>query len=181
MDNTMKDTTAHKVYTDKYFGIECTRTSRQFSARRLEQILWHFGPVYNDAYRRRRRKNKIELLQELKTLEINIAADHYVQVKRFLSYQDGHNIPEVMQPRRVVIPRRDCVVCMESLPVADFPDRKITTQCQEVATICKACLASSITAQLDFKSWNQISCPLCLNLLESEDVKKFATEECVQR
>ena len=69
---------------------------------------------------------------------------------------------------------RECIVCMESLPLLDFPVRNITSSCSHTPDVCAPCLSQSIATQLSTKTWNNINCPTCNQRLDYAAVKKFA-------
>lgn len=68
----------------------------------------------------------------------------------------------------------DCVVCLETLNAQNIPKRKITSTCDHEPDVCKSCLTTSISTQLDSKVWDQIDCPSCGQRLDFRDVKAFA-------
>ena len=67
-----------------------------------------------------------------------------------------------------------CDVCLESHPIAEFPQRPPTAGCNHPVRVCLASLESSIRAQTDVKKWDAISCPTCAGVLQSADIKEFA-------
>lgn len=74
-----------------------------------------------------------------------------------------------------------CIVCFEALNTATTPIRKIARSCDHEPLICTACLAQSITSQLESKIWNQIGCPMCNVGLSYEDVQVFASKAAFER
>lgn len=74
-----------------------------------------------------------------------------------------------------------CVVCFEALNTATTPIRRIASSCDHEPLICTACLAQSITSQLESKIWNQIGCPMCNVELSYEDVQVFASKAAFER
>ena len=68
----------------------------------------------------------------------------------------------------------DCVVCLETLNAQKTPKRKITSSCNHEPDVCKSCLTTWISTQLDSKVWDQIDCPSCGQRLDFQDVKAFA-------
>ena len=69
---------------------------------------------------------------------------------------------------------RLCQICYETPPGPSFPQRAPSSKCEHDANVCLACLASSITQQMDQKIWDQIACPVCPERLGFFDVKEFA-------
>ena len=78
---------------------------------------------------------------------------------------------------------RECAICLESLPLLDFPVRDITSSCNHEPNICASCLSKSIATQFTTKAWNIIDCPTCSQRLDYADVMNFADnatfEKCV--
>ena len=98
--------------------------------------------------------------------------------QRFL-YEQLSNITEDEQPPsrpRPSIPSTNptCGVCWEQVAVADFIQGKLMPECDHEANVCRSCLAKSITAQLDSKFWNQMTCPLCPTRIDGNVVEKYA-------
>ena len=78
-------------------------------------------------------------------------------------------------------PDQHCTVCLESFEAKQFPERKLTLACDHEPSVCRSCLATSISTQLSSKIWDQINCPDCGAGLEHQDIKDFANEETFQR
>lgn len=74
-----------------------------------------------------------------------------------------------------------CVVCFEALNTATTPIRRIASSCDHEPLMCTACLAQSITSQLESRIWNQIGCPMCNVGLSYEDVQVFASKAAFER
>ena len=86
------------------------------------------------------------------------------------------SIPNVTSSRN-----RDCVVCFETLNPGNTPVRRITSSCDHEPDICRLCLATSISTQLDSRVWDQIGCPSCDQRLGYQDVKAFADSSAFGR
>lgn len=79
------------------------------------------------------------------------------------------------------VSKQYCEVCMETLDADRFPHRHITQLCTHAPHSCRTCLSQSISSQLDFKSWDHISCPTCSAHLECGDIETFADADTVTR
>lgn len=78
----------------------------------------------------------------------------------------------------------DCSVCMESLPLQEFPVGLITSTClldfhraEDESFICKSCINDSIQAQLETSTPDRLHCPLCSEPMTHDDVKKWAEHD----
>jgi hypothetical protein len=76
---------------------------------------------------------------------------------------------------------RECVICTDTKPVSDFPTAGITKACTHEPTTCLVCVATSIQTDLSNRLWNEIKCPECRELLEYDDVQRFADDETKER
>ena len=74
-----------------------------------------------------------------------------------------------------------CGVCWDQVAVDDFIQGKLMPECEHEANVCRSCLAQSITAQLDSKPWNQLTCPLCTIKIDGNIVEKFAPSYTISR
>lgn len=74
-------------------------------------------------------------------------------------------------------PASTCEVCFDQ----DAEQLRLTEECVHEGGVCLQCLAQAITAQLDLKRWNELTCPLCPAKLDSNAVEKYAPGETVQR
>ena len=74
-----------------------------------------------------------------------------------------------------------CAICFEPLNLQNKPERKITPSCLHDPDVCRSCLATSISTQLDGKVWHQIECPSCDQLLGFQDMKAFADSAVFER
>ncbi|KAI9722337.1 MAG: hypothetical protein M1812_001809 [Candelaria pacifica] len=70
-----------------------------------------------------------------------------------------------------------CEVCFDQ----DVKRVQLTQECEHEGSVCLACLAQAITAQLDRKHWNELTCPLCPARLCSNTVERYAPEETIRR
>jgi IBR domain, a half RING-finger domain len=92
------------------------------------------------------------------------------------------------QPEKVASETQECSVCTETLPLHAFPGVSITSTCisdfHRVADgnlICKACINSSILAQLETSRPLQITCPLCHEQIAHQEIKNWTTQEIFER
>ena len=105
--------------------------------------------------------------------------------QRFL-YDQLLHITEDEQPSsrpRPPVPSTNptCGVCWDQVAVVDFIQGKLVPECDHEANVCRLCLAQSITAQLDSKLWNQLTCPLCTIRIDGNVVEKFAPSDTISR
>jgi IBR domain, a half RING-finger domain len=81
-----------------------------------------------------------------------------------------------------------CSVCMESLPLHDFPAAPIASTCllefhraADKSFTCKSCINDSIQAQLNISRPDTVHCPLCNELMSYPDVMKWAAPDVFER
>ena len=84
---------------------------------------------------------------------------------------------ELMQRLTTV---KECVICVETLPILRFPQARVTNACSHESNTCLKCLSRYIQTQLEFRMWNQLNCPECSALLRYDDVRKYAREASFQ-
>lgn len=72
---------------------------------------------------------------------------------------------------------RQCEICLEDLPFANFPSRRISTGCNHEPSCCLPCLRRSIKTDHENKIWDAISCPECSSRLSYQDLQAFADAE----
>ena len=95
-------------------------------------------------------------------------------------YHQLLRLPDDRQPpatERVLSSSTDltCGVCWDQVAVDEIIQGKLVDECEHEADICRNCIIQSITAQLDYRLWNQITCPLCPAKLSSDVVEKYAS------
>ncbi|KAF1958793.1 hypothetical protein CC80DRAFT_394505, partial [Byssothecium circinans] len=75
---------------------------------------------------------------------------------------------------------RDCAVCGEAIPVADFPS---LANCTHAPETCCDCFAPWIEAELATKGWHNIRCPgtNCNILLQHHQVQAYATPKTFEQ
>ncbi|KAH6848109.1 hypothetical protein B0I37DRAFT_415786 [Chaetomium sp. MPI-CAGE-AT-0009] len=76
---------------------------------------------------------------------------------------------------------RECIICTDTKPVSHFPTAGITKSCAHEPATCLVCVATSIRTDLSSRLWNEIKCPECRELLEYDDVQRFADDETKER
>ncbi|KAH7405964.1 hypothetical protein DE146DRAFT_429705 [Phaeosphaeria sp. MPI-PUGE-AT-0046c] len=76
---------------------------------------------------------------------------------------------------------QQCPVCASTRSVTHFPTRLPTSACTHEAVVCKRCLRRWLAAQFETKPWNELNCPICPSVLESRDIREFASKEMFQR
>jgi hypothetical protein len=75
----------------------------------------------------------------------------------------------------------DCSVCMESLDSENFPAQKITSLCKHDPTICRHCLTQFLDAKIPNVAFDQVTCPLCPEVLPYDAVKMWACEQSFEQ
>jgi hypothetical protein len=77
---------------------------------------------------------------------------------------------------------RDCDVCGEEFPVAEFPIR-LTRRCNHESKTCRLCVTQWIQSSLENSSLMSIKCPgaSCKELLAHDDVRASASSEVFDR
>jgi len=76
---------------------------------------------------------------------------------------------------------RDCVVCAETRDADEFPIASVTSACKHPPMTCLICVATSIRTDLSYRLWNEIKCPECGEILQYDDVQRFADAETKDR
>ncbi|KAI1268825.1 hypothetical protein F5Y18DRAFT_372656 [Xylariaceae sp. FL1019] len=75
-----------------------------------------------------------------------------------------------------------CSICTDDKRVSEMPDKRaITANCSHRATACNDCVAQWISSSMETVSWDRLRCPECPALLNSSNVKKFATRDTFKR
>ncbi len=154
---------------------------RSWRKAQLTAVLDHYAEPYAEG------ASKLDLMKAL----------HVLSQRQPLTRRDKSRILNTqLQPARLELenvnssspsnenaptPDQLCTVCLESFEAEQFPGRKLTSTCDHEATVCQSCLATSISAQLSGKIWDQINCPDCGAGLDHQDIKAFADEETFQR
>ena len=156
-----------------------------FAQRQLSTIREPFY-YYVEALARRDR-NMRELVSTVNEISCHGKTLTFAQPRdqRFL-YDQLLSITEDEQPSsrpRPSVPTTNptCGVCWDQVAVDDFIQGKLMPECEHEANICRSCLAQSITAQLESKLWNQLTCPLCTIRIDGNVVEKFAPSHTISR
>lgn len=162
-----------------------TRTSIRFM---LDRYNWGYGAT----------ATKLELMHELDLLVQEYNLDRKDRMEILRSYKSGgltpRRKPRVRRGPRPTFPLSKathrtitnvlpghCVVCFESLSSQNRPNRKISSACNHEPDVCRSCLTTSISTQLNSKVWDQIDCPTCGQRLDFHDVKTFADYPTFER
>ena len=135
----------------------------------------------------RRDRNLRELISTVNEISCHGKTLTFSQPRdqRFL-YDQLLNITEEEQPSsrpRPSVPSTNptCGVCWDQVAVDVFIQGKLMPECEHEANVCRSCLAQSITAQLDSKLWNQLTCPLCTIKIDGNVVERFAPSHTILR
>jgi hypothetical protein len=86
-------------------------------------------------------------------------------------YQKPHNI-RGRTKKSSQTPRMLCV--LRESPNDKFPKANITVKCDHENSVCAACIAASIDAQVDIGQFCFITCPMCSEHLLPEDVRQLS-------
>ena len=70
-----------------------------------------------------------------------------------------------------------CSSCSRDLVASNFFKKKATKDCTHDVNICKPCMKSWITMQLESTTIDKLSCPECPAIMQNANVKAFATKE----
>jgi hypothetical protein len=73
-----------------------------------------------------------------------------------------------------------CLVCGDDKKPSDFPVR-ITALCKHKPNLCKECHGQWIRSGMDTFEWDKIKCPDCSELLNFEDIKRYAPADVFAR
>ncbi|KAK8136732.1 hypothetical protein PG984_004672 [Apiospora sp. TS-2023a] len=68
---------------------------------------------------------------------------------------------------------RECIVCLETKPLKDFPQRRTTSTCAHLPRACQKCIQFSLLAQFEEKAMEHITCLECPEMLGPSDVQAF--------
>ena len=168
---------------------------RSWKRPQIGRILTHYGVAHNP------RASKIDLLRDLNELvksrsltrndRINILAgraDAQAVNRGTTFFTPEGSVATVLQINPIEAEQTtvdntsvDCVVCFETLNRGTVPSRRITNSCDHAPNVCLACVATSITTQLESKVWNHIDCPSCAHRLRYEDIQAFGTPTAYKR
>ena len=79
-----------------------------------------------------------------------------------------------------LVANRDCAVCGDSSPIADFPS---LANCTHRPETCAGCYEAWITTQLQDSSWREAKCPVskCGTTLTYHEIQQYATAEIFQQ
>jgi hypothetical protein len=69
-----------------------------------------------------------------------------------------------------------CQVCLDDLPVDDFPD-PITVCCEHELNVCLSCLRQHIEVHIREDPVFTLACPTCLENITREDVQLWAEKD----
>ncbi len=75
-----------------------------------------------------------------------------------------------------------CIICVEDFNTTTVRRPAwISLACLHEPSTCIHCLAKCIKNDLEYKIWNQISCPECKAVLIYDDIKRLSDEETFSR
>lgn len=74
-----------------------------------------------------------------------------------------------------------CTTCDRTLPVMSFPKFPEGSNCKHERETCKRCWRQWLAVQVETKSFNQISCAQCENILGQSQIKALATSQVYQK
>lgn len=89
-------------------------------------------------------------------------------------YRKKKNIPKASKVR-------ECSVCFESRPNKDFPGVNITANCEHDNSVCTNCIGAHVDARVDIGQFGFITCPMCLEALVLEDVRRLCGNEIFEK
>lgn len=85
-----------------------------------------------------------------------------------------HGKHRVTKPKA---PKYICSSCSRDLVASNFFKKQPTKDCTHGVNICKPCMKSWITMQLESNTIDKLSCPECPAIMQNANVKAFATKE----
>lgn len=101
---------------------------------------------------------------------------------QLISFQLDHYNPKA---REMLL---TCTVCLDSLPLDNFPMVPITSVCllefhraTDKSFVCKSCINDSIDARLETSRPDDIRCPLCHQLMSHQEIKEWAEHETFEK
>ncbi|KAK3939289.1 hypothetical protein QBC46DRAFT_263708 [Diplogelasinospora grovesii] len=77
-------------------------------------------------------------------------------------------------PLEVLSGDLQCIACVETKDVTQFPKGSVTSACNHPPGVCLECVARTIEADLHRKGWKDLRCPECRAELQYHDVQRFA-------
>lgn len=75
----------------------------------------------------------------------------------------------------------ECQICAESVGLKDYPEQAVTASCKHQKDVCSACVARTISTELEEQGWERLKCPVCSALLSSDDVERLADDQTISR
>jgi len=77
---------------------------------------------------------------------------------------------------RSIVPLKECIICAESKPALQFPQRAVTGSCSHPVQSCNDCVQTHIRTEMNTKLWHSkvVKCPECRADLEYADVERLA-------
>jgi hypothetical protein len=83
-------------------------------------------------------------------------------------------------------PKFDCVLCLETLPVAECPSRAPTRKCKHSPNVCRGCLSDMLKHAVGTGNFKEIKCPAagidkCEGLLDGKDVEEYADRDTFKK
>ncbi|KAL8782966.1 MAG: hypothetical protein Q9213_004973 [Squamulea squamosa] len=104
------------------------------------------------------------------TISCDLPDEHHFLLNQLLIFSPDEH-PQHQQATST------CEICYDQ----DAEQNKLRPGCDHEGGVCLECLRKAITTQMERKRWNQLTCPLCPALLDSNTVERYAPEETVQR
>jgi hypothetical protein len=83
-------------------------------------------------------------------------------------------------------PKFDCIVCLETLPIAERPSRAPTRKCKHSPNVCRGCLSDMLKHAVGTGNFKELKCPAastdkCEGLLDGKDVGEFADRDTFKK
>lgn len=100
-----------------------------------------------------------------------------------LSVSSNHVASRPSTPRPSQAVNTECIVCFSSFEPAKTLMRQPTSSCVHEVNICRPCLSTSISSQIEAKLWTRIGCPApaCGEYLGYGDIQEFAEPQVFAR
>jgi len=104
------------------------------------------------------------------------------KVRRSVKKKARKTAAATQLPPTVITPTDwECIVCTETFTEDSLPRSHVTPSCEHDPSICFPCLTQSLDIQIRERSWTDIKCPSCPELLTYDCIRLLASSETFDR